>query len=64
MKHSEKNILFGLYDDEEELKAAVRKANEEHLPIMDVLTPFRSMDWIHCWAWLNPGCILVVSCMA
>ena len=40
MKHNEKNIIFGLYDDEEDLKSAVRKANAEHLPIMDVLTPF------------------------
>jgi hypothetical protein len=40
MKHNEKNIIFGLYDDEEDLKAAVRKANEDHLEIMDVLTPF------------------------
>lgn len=40
MKHNEKNIIFGLYDDEEDLKSAVRKANEDHLQIMDVLTPF------------------------
>jgi hypothetical protein len=40
MKHSEKNIIFGLYDDEEDLKSAVRKANADHLQIMDVLTPF------------------------
>jgi Protein of unknown function (DUF3341) len=40
MKHNEKNIIFGLYDDEEDLKAAVRRANEDHLQIMDVLTPF------------------------
>ena len=40
MKHHEKNIIFGLYDDEEILKSAVRKANTEHLSIMDVYTPF------------------------
>ena len=40
MKHQEKNIIFGLYDDEEILKSAVVKANEDHLQIMDVLTPF------------------------
>jgi hypothetical protein len=40
MKHNEKNIIFGLYDDEEDLKTAVRKANADHLQIMDVLTPF------------------------
>ena len=40
MKKQAQNIIFGLYDDEEALKSAVRKANEAHLPIMDVLTPF------------------------
>lgn len=40
MKHGEKNILFGLYDDEEDLKKAVVQANEDHLEIMDVLSPF------------------------
>jgi hypothetical protein len=40
MRNSEKNIIFGLYDDEEDLKTAVRKANADHLQIMDVLTPF------------------------
>jgi hypothetical protein len=40
MKNSEKNIIFGLYDDEEDLKTAVKKANQDHLQIMDVLTPF------------------------
>ncbi len=40
MKHGEKNILFGLYDDEEDLKKAVVQANQDHLDIMDVLTPF------------------------
>jgi len=40
MSHRDKNIIFGLYDDEEELKSAVRKANADHLPIMDVFTPF------------------------
>src|SRR5688500_15805938 len=37
--HHEKNIIFGLYNDEQDLKKAVRKANEDHLPIMDVDTP-------------------------
>jgi hypothetical protein len=39
MKES-KEVLFGLYDDDEQLLDAVRKANEEHLEIMDVYTPF------------------------
>lgn len=40
MKHHERNVIFGLYDDEEILKSAVRRANEDHLQIMDVYTPF------------------------
>ena len=40
MKHHEKNIIFGLYDDEEVLKSAIRRAHEDHLQIMDVYTPF------------------------
>ncbi len=40
MNQSEKNIIFGLYDDEEDLKKAIIRANEDHLQIMDVLTPF------------------------
>lgn len=35
-----KKVLFGLYNDEEELKSAVKSANAAHLNIMDVLTPF------------------------
>ncbi len=35
-----KEVLFGLYDDEEQLLAAVRQANDDHLEIMDVYTPF------------------------
>lgn len=35
-----KEVLYGLYDDEEILMEAVHKANEEHLEIMDVYTPF------------------------
>jgi len=35
-----KKVLFGLYDDEQDLMSAVRKANEKHLEIMDVYTPF------------------------
>jgi hypothetical protein len=34
------DIIYGLYDDEEVLLQAVRKANEEHLEIMDVYSPF------------------------
>lgn len=33
-------VLYGLYNDEEDLKAAVKTAHQQHLDIMDVLTPF------------------------
>ncbi|MCB9318531.1 MAG: DUF3341 domain-containing protein [Lewinellaceae bacterium] len=35
-----KDVLFGLYSDEEVLLKAVRKAKAAHLDIMDVFTPF------------------------
>lgn len=34
------DVLFGLYDDEETLLAAVKEANSRHLDIMEVFTPF------------------------
>ncbi len=37
--HSNK-VLYGLYNDEEDLKSAVKTANAAHLDIMDVFTPF------------------------
>lgn len=40
MKFYNKEILFGLYNDETELLSAVKKANKEHLDIWDVFTPF------------------------
>jgi hypothetical protein len=33
-------VLYGLYNDEEDLKKAVKAANSDHLDIMDVYTPF------------------------
>ena len=36
----ERNILFGLYDDEVKLLHAVEAANADHLDIDDVYTPF------------------------
>ncbi len=39
MAHT-KDIVYGLYNDEEDLLRAVKKANEDHLEIMDVYTPF------------------------
>lgn len=35
-----KEVLFGLYDDEEVLLTAVREAKAKHLDIMDVYSPF------------------------
>lgn len=35
-----KNVLYGLYDDEEILLSAVKKAKADHLEILDVFTPF------------------------
>ena len=35
-----KDIIYGLYNDEEDLLDAVREANKDHLEIMDVFTPF------------------------
>ena len=35
-----KEVLFGLYDDETDLLKAVKQANNDHLDIMDVFTPF------------------------
>ena len=35
-----KEVVFGLYDDETDLIDAVRKANKDHLDIYNVYTPF------------------------
>lgn len=40
MGATHKEVLFGLYDDEEILLKAVQQAKDEHLDIMDVYTPF------------------------
>jgi hypothetical protein len=40
MVSESKKVLYGLYNDEEDLKGAVRAANAAHLDIMDVFTPF------------------------
>lgn len=37
---AQKEVLFGLYDDEQDLMHAVHHANEAHLEILDVYTPF------------------------
>ncbi|HMQ49188.1 MAG TPA: DUF3341 domain-containing protein [Saprospiraceae bacterium] len=40
MRNANKEVLYGLYDDEEVLLKAVVKAQHEHRTIMDVFTPF------------------------
>lgn len=40
MASNSKKVLFGLYNDEEDLKSAIKVANDGHLDIMDVYTPF------------------------
>jgi Protein of unknown function (DUF3341). len=40
MAAESKKVLYGLYNDEEDLKGAVKAANASHLDIMDVFTPF------------------------
>ena len=35
-----KDLIFGLYDDETDLMSAVKQANSKHLDIFDVFTPF------------------------
>jgi hypothetical protein len=40
MKFYNKEILYGLYNDEEELLAAIKSAKKSHLDIWDVFTPF------------------------
>ena len=40
MAHKNIDVIFGLYDDEEIMMEAVKKANSDHLEIMDVYSPF------------------------
>lgn len=40
MKAQHKEVLFGLYNDEEILMSAIKKARKQHLDIMDVYSPF------------------------
>lgn len=40
MENQNKEVLYGLYDDEEILLKAVRQAKNDHLEIMDVYSPF------------------------
>jgi hypothetical protein len=40
MRKLNKDVLYGLYDDEHDLLVAIRNARSEHLDIWDVFTPF------------------------
>jgi len=40
MASTNREVLFGLYDDEEILLPAVQRAKDDHLDIMDVYSPF------------------------
>ncbi len=40
MSKTNKELIFGLYDDETDLLSAVKVANKDHLDIYDVYTPF------------------------
>lgn len=40
MRYKNKEVIYGLYNDEQDLLKAVRSANDKHLDIMDVFTPF------------------------
>jgi len=40
MENQNKEVLYGLYDDEEILLKAVKQAKNDHLDIMDVYSPF------------------------
>ncbi|MFM2394730.1 MAG: hypothetical protein RLZZ546_2712 [Bacteroidota bacterium] len=37
---AKRDVIYGLYNDEQELLKAVKEANKKHLEIMDVYTPF------------------------
>jgi hypothetical protein len=40
MRQLNKNVIYGIYSDEELLLSAVRSAKSKHMEIMDVFTPF------------------------
>ena len=40
MAHHNKEVIYGLYDDETDLLKAVKEAKDQHLEIMDVYSPF------------------------
>lgn len=40
MGHTNKDVIYGLYNDEVDLMKAIKKAKADHMDIMDVYTPF------------------------
>lgn len=40
MSHLNKEIVYGLYDDEVDMMEAIKVANKDHLDIWDVFSPF------------------------
>jgi hypothetical protein len=40
MRRYNKEVIYGIYDDEEKLLQAVRRAKSKHLDILDVYSPF------------------------
>ena len=40
MKDNSKEVLYGIYSDDDVMLDAIHKAHDEHLDIMDVFTPF------------------------
>lgn len=40
MRQLNKNVIYGIYSDEDLLLSAVRSAKSKHMEIMDVFTPF------------------------
>ncbi|RMG87715.1 MAG: DUF3341 domain-containing protein [Bacteroidetes bacterium] len=40
MKNNNREVLYGLYEDDEVLLSAVKKAKSDHLDIWDVFTPY------------------------
>lgn len=37
---AKRDVIYGLYNDEQDLLKAIKEANKKHLEIMDVYTPF------------------------
>lgn len=49
MRRYDKDVIYGIYSDEELLLSAVRNAKSKHLEIMDVFHHFQFTEWIKHW---------------